>query len=56
MLPFVYSARLQNDPIEKKSFMIKKGIADMKKKPRLIGRACNGMIAERIVGLLNWRG
>ena len=55
MLPFGNSERLQNDPIEKRSFMIKKGIAAMKKKPRLIGRACNGMIAELIVGLLNWR-
>ena len=56
MLPFRYSARLLNDPIEKKLFMNKKGIAAMKKKPRLIDRACNGMIAEQIVGLLNWRG
>ena len=56
MLSFRYSAGFQNDHIEKKQFITKKGIVAMKKKPRLRGRACNGMIAERIVGLLNWRG
>ena len=35
--------------------MTGKGMAVMKKKPKLRDWVCDGMIAERIVGLLNRR-